>query len=202
MSGLFAVVVDMETTGLSTETDVPIEIAVAVINKDGAVGSSRKYLIFPSDSIQANYWDAAITRGQENRIVGPMHEKNGLWYELYDMDYPKFSAEEADREIVNWLSAGGIEPGTLPMMGNSIGSLDRPFVQKFFPKFNKFLHYRNVDISTIRVICEAHMPHMNAAILDSAKRSDNHRAMDDVMDCIAQYQAYIDSFFFIAPEGD
>lgn len=199
MDNAFAVVTDLETTGLDANLDVPLEIGAKIIDKDGNVlGEPFHSLVWEvTDDFQRG-----VSRGRGNKFVEPMHHKSGLWNDLYAIDHkklPEYSRSWVDGELVEWLTEHDIEPGTLPMLGNSIGSLDRPFVLVHFPRFNLGLSYRNIDISSFKEMCKAH----NSALYErlkpiiGTKEGAPHRVLGDIDGCIREYQAYVDNFFFV-----
>jgi oligoribonuclease len=194
MDNVFAAAVDMETTGLDANSDVPLEIGVALIDKDGNVLDTYQTLVWepgPDYSI-------AMGMAAANEFVGPMHEKSGLWDDLLEKRGKEtLSREEADYHLVSWLADH--EVGQIPMLGNSIGSLDRPFALVHFPNFNKALSYRNIDMSSIKELVKVHNPTLWERLkpIIGDKSNADHRVMGDIEACLVEYKAYIDNFFFI-----
>ena len=198
MDNIFAAVVDMETTGLNANENVPLEIAVAIIDKDGEVLDSTECLIWEMRDDFQN----AVGRAQSNDFVNAMHTKSGLWEDLNNLnhvDLSIYSRTAVDDYLTKVLRAWGCEQGKVPMLGNSIGSLDRPFALVHLPKFNEHLSYRNIDMSTVKELVKAHNPKLweNLYPIIGDKSNATHRAIDDVHACIREYQAYIENFFFI-----
>lgn len=196
MDNIFAAVVDMETTGLSAQFDVPLEIGVMLIDKEGTEIDSVSSLVWEMNDEFQNAVGAA------NSFVQEMHTKSGLWDDLNSLNHAQLAARSrvtVDEFLVQWLSAHNVERGAVPMLGNSIGSLDRPFALQHFPRFNEFLSYRNIDISSIKEICKAHNPKLFKALepIIGTKADADHRVLSDIKACIREYQAYIDNFFFI-----
>ena len=196
----FAVVTDIETTGLDAIRDVPLEIGFALIDKDGNVIDSTDCLVWE----QTDEFQRGVTRGLRNDFVNDMHVKNGLWAELEGLPHSNlaiYSREAVDDYLLKVLQAWGLQKGETPMLGNSIGSLDRPFVIQHFPKVNDWLSYRNIDISTIKELCKAHNPKLYEGMVNAGligKKDDApHRVMGDITACIKEYGAYIENFFFI-----
>lgn len=202
MGDIFAAVVDLETTGLSANHDVPLEIGVKLIDKDGNDMGSREWLVWERN----DEYQAAIDKGKRNEFVGPMHIASGLWQDLYDVsigagaNHPdRYSRDEVDNELCDFLTEHEVRFGTIPMLGNSIGSLDRPFCLVHFPMFNGALSYRNIDMSSIKELVKVHNPTLwgNLKPIIGDKTNAKHRVMGDIDACIAEYQAYIENFFFL-----
>lgn len=192
---IFAAVVDLETTGLSASLDVPLEVGISLIDKEGFSFASASWLVWESDA----EFLAGVTRGRENKFVEPMHTKSGLWADLENPQQAKMTRSNVDEELCEFLTDNGARFGTVPMMGNSIGSLDRPFCLEHFPMFNEALSYRNIDMSSIKEILKAVNPVLfeNLKPIISNKESATHRVLDDIDACITEYRAYLDNFFFV-----
>lgn len=196
---IFAAVVDLETTGLDAIKNIPLELGIKLIDKEGFIFAEDKWLIAESHL----EWKIEMGMGAAHEFVGPMHEKSGLWDDLIasrelDAEYASYTRAGVDEMLCQFLSDNGAAYGKVPMMGNSIGSLDRPFVIQHFPDFNKHLSYRNIDVSTIKEICKAVNPTLfeNLLPIIGDKSMADHRVMSDIDACITEYRAYLDNFFF------
>lgn len=194
---IWAAVVDMETTGLDANEEVPLEIGVALINVEGNVLASTEFMIHDDTS----EYKEAIEAAKRNEFVGPMHEASGLWEDLANRETLDNlgSRQLVDQLLCDFLDDNDVMVGKVPMLGNSIGSLDRPFCIQHFPQFNQTLSYRNIDISTIKEICKAVNPSLfeNLKPIIGDKADATHRVMGDIDACIREYQAYRDNFFFL-----
>jgi oligoribonuclease len=187
---------DIETTGLDAYAHVPLEIAVVLTDEWGYQVAECSYLVHDGTAA----FKQEVAGGKAHPIVGPMHEKSGLWH---DLDHREMlsnwgSIYEVDIHLEKFLKENEVEPGTVPMAGNSIGSLDRPFVLAHFPKFNQALSYRNVDMSSFKEVCKKVNPSLYANLEPIIGNKDNasHRALDDAKASIAEYRAYLDNFLF------
>jgi oligoribonuclease (3'-5' exoribonuclease) len=196
---VFAAVVDLETTGLRASMDVPLEVGIKLIDKEGYVFAAGAWLIWEDNFT----FESGIARGRKNEFVNAMHEKSGLWSDLEAARTGmsrSFTRDEVDNALCDFLreAIGEDAFGTIPMMGNSIGSLDRPFSLVHFPMFNSALSYRNIDVSTINEICKAVNPGLleNLRPIIGDKSNSKHRVLDDIDACIVEYRAYLDNFFF------
>lgn len=196
---IFAAVVDLETTGLSAAKDVPLEIGVRLIDKEGYSFGSASWLIWePNDED----FMASVARCHSNAFVNQMHTKSGLWEHLEEIGHNElslYSRDAVDNELCDFLTEHGVRFGTVPMMGNSTGSLDRPFCLEHLPMFNEALSYRNIDMSSIKEILKAVNPilYENLRPIIGDKSAATHRVMDDIDACITEYRAYLDNFFFV-----
>lgn len=195
---IWAAVVDLETTGLDANEDIPLEIGVALINVDGNILADTEFLIHDETS----EWKEKVAHGQRHPFVGPMHEKSGLWADLDNREVSHIhwgSRYVVDQYLCDFLDENEVTVGTVPMLGNSIGSLDRPFCIRHLPMFNQTLSYRNIDMSTIKELCKAHNPTLfeNLKPIIGTKEDAPHRVMGDIEACIREYRAYVENFFFL-----
>lgn len=183
--------IDIETTGLSAAEDVPLEVGFMLTDLVGRRVDSMEGLIWE----ETRFYQKAVRRGQRNEIVGAMHERSGLWDDLMETK-GKSTRLEFERDAIAWLKSHGVEKGAMPIIGNSIGSLDRPFLLEHFAELNAFLHYRNIDVSTLKELCRrwnAPLFAQHKETLDS-KGDASHRVMDDIEASIAEYQTYVLNF--------
>ena len=193
---IFAVATDFETTGLDAINNIPLEVGIKIIDKEGFIFAEKDWLIWESHSD----WTIEMGLAASREFVGEMHDKSGLWDDILEnRGKTTFTRAAADIDICEFLTNNGVRYGSVPMLGNSIGSLDRPFALQHFPEFNKHLHYRNIDISTIKELCKAHNPTLfeNLRPIIGDKSMATHRVLDDIDACITEYRAYIENFFFV-----
>ena len=87
-----------------------------------------------------------------------------------------------------------VEPGQSPLCGNSIGQ-DRRFLVKYMPGLESYLHYRNIDVSTVKELAVRWRPDVHQSI----KKTGAHRAVDDIRESIAELQVYRQQFFRLQP---
>lgn len=189
--------IDLETTGLDAATEVPLELGLMITDEWGMEKCRKKWLI---DDGSPNF-DMKIHLAKQHEIVGPMHEKSGLWSAL-DRNRPKSQQgspiKMVDTWAADWLVANGVPEGKLPLCGNSVGSLDRPFVLIHFPKLNVYNSYRQIDVSSFKETCRRINPELFEKLrpwVDS-KGEAVHRVFEDIEASIAEYQAYLDNFVF------
>lgn len=187
--------VDMETTGLEASKDVPLELGIILTDEWGNKINLASWLVWEENDIS---FQAGVKRGHENEFVEPMHTASGLWSDLENSP-DVFSRDEVDDMVVDFLLDNHVELGTLPMCGNSIGSLDRPFTLVHFPRFNKALNYRNVDMSSLKEICKMVNPGLfeNLKPIIGTKADATHRVLDDCDASIREYQTYLEEFLIV-----
>ena len=186
--------VDLETTGLEAMDEVPLEVGIKLTDDEGFVIGENSWLVH-DDTHQFN---EKIMRAAAHEIVGPMHEKSGLWRDLDNREMNVYaSVYQTDKMLVKWMEDQGAPKG-LPMVGNSIGSLDRPFCLVHFYEFNNYLGYRNIDMSTLKELCKRHNPVLYGNLLPiiGTKADAKHRVLDDIDASITEYRAYLDNFLF------
>jgi oligoribonuclease len=164
--------IDLEMTGLDTETDSIIEIATIVTDKHLRELAEGPVFVIgqPADVMEA--MDEWNTRH---------HGESGLTDRVLNSDVTARQAELATLEFLSkWVDAG-----VSPMAGNSICQ-DRRFLAREMPELERYFHYRNLDVSTVKMLAQQWAPDVAAGF---SKESD-HRALADIRDSIAELQWY------------
>lgn len=197
MQGNRMIWIDLETTGLDPNSDIPLELGLAITDKFGEIEAEKSWLIHENTP----EWLASIERGIAHPIVGPMHESSGLWTDLVLKQSIANSRAMTDILVSSWLYDNNFPQNTFPMCGSSIGSLDRPFVAKYFPITNTYFHYRSIDITTIKEVCKLHNPglaeyYTNEYLKDNS--GPDHRVLSDIRASIHEYQFYLKHFLKVA----
>lgn len=165
---------DCEMTGLDTASDTLVEIALVVTDEDLKV-------IDPGIDIVIQ--ESAEKLDGMADVVKKMHEKSGLTKEILKSN---ISLEEAEKMCLKYLRKLGIQGGSAPLCGNSIG-VDRRFLDKYMPKLDYFLHYRSIDVSSFKELCRRWYPEEFKA---RPEKLGNHRALDDIMGSIDEMKYY------------
>jgi oligoribonuclease len=127
-------------------------------------------------------------------VVLAMHTRSGL---LEAIRASQIDLAEAGRQTLEFLSQHIPEAGTVPLCGNSIGT-DRRFLARWLPEIDGFLHYRSIDVSTVKELARRWYPDALAA---QPRKVGAHRAMGDVMESIAELAYYRESIFRPALPG-
>ncbi len=170
--------IDCEMTGLSLESDALVEIAVLVTDSElNILGEGIDLVIHATEG----------QLGAMNDFVRDMHTKSGLINEIPH----GISIADAQAQILEYLSAVGVVAGKSPLAGNSV-SVDRNFIARDMPELANYLHYRTIDVSTIKELSRRWFP---KAYFAAPAKTGNHRALGDIRDSIAELAYYRASVF-------
>jgi oligoribonuclease len=170
---------DLEMTGLDPHRHVIVEIATVVTDDDLTVLAVGPDLVLSA---------SANELAEMGDYVSAMHTASGLLEAISSSDVTR---EQAEAQTLAFLRSTGAEAGAVPLAGNSIGT-DRRFLQEYMPQLERFFHYRNVDVSTIKELAQRWRPDVAARRPDKAIA---HRALDDVMESIAELDYYRGALF-------
>ena len=170
---------DCEMTGLDITSDTLVEIAIVVTDSD---------LNVVGDGIDIVIQESAEKLDSMQDVVKKMHEKSGLTKEILKSN---ISVGEAEEKCLEYLKGFGIKGGSAPLCGNSIG-VDRRFLDKYMPKLEFFLHYRSVDVSSIKELCRRWYPDIYSK---RPEKKGSHRALDDILGSIEEMKYYRENVF-------
>jgi oligoribonuclease len=170
---------DLEMTGLEPDTDVIVEIATLVTDDDLNIVAEGPDLVI--------HQPAAVLSIMKP-IVVEMHTKSGL---LGAITSSTITLEEAGAATLEFIKLHVPEARTVPLCGNSIGT-DRRFLAKYLPEIENYLHYRSVDVSSIKELAKRWFPKSG---IDRPNKGGMHRAMDDVRESVRELQYYREKFF-------
>ena len=168
--------IDLEMTGLDPDTDVIIEMATIVTDSElNTLAEGPVIAIHHSDEVLARM-DEWNTR---------QHGGSGLTQRVRDS---KVSMADAERQTLDFLQQW-VPKGKSPICGNSICQ-DRRFLYRHMPELESYFHYRNLDVSTLKILAGLWAPQVR----DSLKKGGSHLALDDIRDSIAELQHYREHF--------
>lgn len=174
--------IDCEMTGLDLEVDELVEIAVVITDYDlNPVDAGLDIVIRP---------DASALEGMGD-FVRAMHTDSGLIEEIPN----GVSVAEAEYEVLEYVLKHIPDEQKAPLAGNSIGT-DRAFIAKFMPRLDAHLHYRNVDVSSIKELAKRWYPR---AYFNAPAKDGGHRALADILESIRELQYYRRAVFVADP---
>ncbi len=177
--------IDCEMTGLSLTDDALIEVAALVTDSElNVLGDGVDIVIRPPD--------AALETMPE--IVRQMHTSSGLLDALADGT----TLADAEAQVLAYVREHVKEPGKAPLCGNSV-STDRGFLARDMPALEGHLHYRIVDVSSIKELARRWYPR---AYFNSPEKNGNHRALADIRESIAELRYYREAVFVPRPGPD
>jgi len=170
---------DLEMTGLDPATEVIVEIATLITDDDLNVVAEGPDLVI-------NQPESVLTAMQP--VVVEMHTTSGL---LAAIRASQVTLEQAGKTTLDFIKQHVTEPRTIPLCGNSIGT-DRRFLAKYLPEIENYLHYRSVDVSTIKELVKRWYPGVE---ITRPAKSGAHRALDDVRESIRELKFYRENVF-------
>ncbi len=164
--------IDLEMTGLDTDSDTIIEIATIVTDRH----------------LNELAEGPVVTIGQTQSVMGGMdewntrqHGESGLTGRVLQSD---ITLRQAELQTLDFLSKW-VDAGVSPMSGNSICQ-DRRFLAREMPELERFFHYRNLDVSTLKILAQQWAPEVAAGF----NKESSHRALSDIRDSIAELAWY------------
>ena len=175
--------IDCEMTGLDTTSDLLVEIAALVTDSElNVLGDGVGIVIHaPDDAL-----DSMVP------VVRDMHAASGLTEEIRKSTVTVAEAEKAVLDYVRqWVPVAG----SAPLAGNSIGT-DRGFLARDMPELNSYLHYRMIDVSSVKELCRRWYPRI---YFGQPEKGMSHRALADIQDSIRELQYYRATAFVPQP---
>jgi oligoribonuclease len=170
---------DLEMTGLEPARDRIVEIASLITDDNLELVAEGPDVVIATPP---------EVLGAMEDTVQLMHTKSGL---LAAIAASTSTLHEAGAMTLDFLRRHIPEPGTVPLCGNSIGT-DRRFLAAWLPEIDRFLHYRSVDVSTVKELARRWYPDAFAA---APEKAGGHRALDDIRESLAELRYYRQTVF-------
>lgn len=175
--------VDCEMTGLDLQADALIEVAALVTDSE---------LNVLGDGIQVVIKPPAEALEQMGEFVRTMHDNSGLLPLLED----GLTMADAEERVLAYIREHVPEPRRAPLAGNTIGT-DRAFLARDMPTLEGHVHYRNVDVSSLKELARRWFPR---TYYNTPAKNGNHRALADIRESIEELRYYREALF-VAPPG-
>jgi len=170
---------DLEMTGLDHTSDVIVEIATIITDDDLQIlAEGPDLVVHQPDDVLARM----------DPFVVDMHTRSGL---LDEIKASEISLEAAGAATLEFIKEHVPEPASVPLCGNSIGT-DRRFLAAALPDIENHLHYRSIDVSSVKELVKRWYPGVDAS---RPRGQGSHRALDDIRESIREMQYYRDNVF-------
>jgi len=170
---------DLEMTGLDPAKDVIVEIATLVTDDQlQIIAEGPDLVVHQSEEVLALM----------EPFVLEMHTRSGL---LEAIRASTVTLEQAGRATLDFIKQHAVEARTVPLCGNSIGT-DRRFLAAYLPDIENWLHYRSVDVSSIKELVRRWYPEVRA---ERPRKAGSHRALDDIRESINELRFYRERVF-------
>lgn len=170
---------DLEMTGLDPATEVIVEIATLITDDElNVVAEGPDLVIFQPE---------AMLLAMDPFVV-QMHTSSGL---MTAIRQSTITLEQAGAQTLEFIKKHVAEARTIPLCGNSIGT-DRRFLARYLPEIENYLHYRSVDVSTIKELVKRWYPGLE---ITRPTKAGAHRALDDVQESIRELKFYRENVF-------
>ena len=174
--------IDCEMTGLDLSVDELVEVAVVITDYDLVpVDPGFRIVIKADDDVLA----------QMNEVVRTMHTTSGLLEEIPH----GVTLADAEYQVNEYILRFVPDAQTAPLAGNTIGT-DRAFLAKYMPRVDAHLHYRSVDVSSIKELARRWFPRV---YFNSPQKAGGHRALADILESIRELDYYRRALFVAQP---
>jgi oligoribonuclease len=166
--------IDLEMTGLDVERHVIVEIACLVTDSE---------LELVDDGIDIVVHQDAEAMSAMDDFVRKMHTKSGL---LPQIEASTVDLATAGARVLEYVKGHVPDAGQAPLCGNSIG-VDRRFLDRGLPELDQYLHYRSIDVSSLKELCRRWYPEIYRG---RPSKKETHRALDDIRESVAELRYY------------
>jgi oligoribonuclease len=170
---------DLEMTGLDPGRNTIVEIATLITDDDLTVIAEGPDLVVHATAKQLESMEP---------VVREMHTRSGL---LTAIGSSTLTLEQAGQRTLEFLKEHVPIKGSVPLCGNSIGT-DRRFLAAHLPEIEEWLHYRSIDVSTVKELCRRWYPGLLAK---APTKKTAHRALDDIRESVAELAFYREAIF-------
>ena len=177
---------DLEMTGLEPDRHVIVEIATIITDDDLVIVAEGPDLVIHANEAQLAEMDD---------FVVDMHTSSGL---LELIEVSSVTLEEAAQQTLDFVTQHIKKARSVPLCGNSIGT-DRRFLAAYMPAIENYLHYRSVDVSTIKELARRWNPEVLKSV---PQKQTSHRALDDIRESITELKHYREHFFKMPQESN
>jgi oligoribonuclease len=175
---------DLEMTGLDPQRHTIVEIATLITDDDLNIVAEGPDLVVHQSEEALSEMDAFVLK---------MHTKSGL---LAAIRESTITLEQAGAATLSFLKEWIPAERTVPLCGNSIGT-DRRFLAEYLPEIENYLHYRSVDVSSLKELVRRWYPSVRS---QRPNKQEAHRALDDINESIRELQYYTEHVFL--PRGE
>lgn len=179
---------DLEMTGLEPSRDVIVEIATLITDDElNIVAEGPDLVVHQPDDVLAIM----------DPFVVEMHKRSGL---LPAIKASSITLEDAGAQTLAFIKQYVPEPRSVPLCGNSIGT-DRRFLAAYLPDIENYLHYRSVDVSSVKELVRRWYPQVRS---ERPRKAGQHRALDDIRESVNELRYYRDKVFLprVTPGAD
>lgn len=182
--------IDLETTGLDS-ADKMQGVRDHKILEIGMHITDSNYNIIDKGFEMVIHYPKEDLEKLMNPFVKDMHTKSGLLEKVQNSPY---SLKDVEQKMIDYVKSYNIEPKSSPICGNNVG-FDKNFIDSQMPEFSQILHYRKIDVSSIKEIVKRSFPD----IAEEIDKPYKHRGLDDIQESIKELKFYMNRVF-IQPE--
>jgi len=175
--------IDCEMTGLDLGSDLLVEVAAVVTDSELNVLGEGIDIVIGASPEQLSRMPP---------VVEEMHRTSGLTQQILDSSV---TLEQAEQQVLSWLGQYVDDARKAPLCGNSIAT-DRGFLARDMPALDAFLHYRMVDVSSVKELARRWYPR---AYYHSPKKAGGHRALADILESVQELRYYRATVFVPQP---
>ncbi|CAL4859848.1 oligoribonuclease [Microbacterium sp. MM2322] len=173
--------IDCEMTGLDLSVDELVEVAVVITDFELNVLDPGFQIVIKPDASALDHMNDFVTK---------MHESSGLLDEIPN----GVSLADAEFQVLEYIQRF-VPEGKAPLAGNTIGT-DRMFLARYMPRVDRWLHYRNVDVSSVKELARRWYPR---AYFNAPAKDGGHRALADIRESVRELAYYRETVFVEAP---